>query len=186
MLYEVILDVGETPNKCTIASLSYRNDFRLFRVKGGEALGPLTSPILLHHQGECLTTLRKSLGEVQAIATVDCVWHRLDVLLNRITRPLPIFARVPDGFETAYPRRSIKNTDPEAGLATIEAIFVAAALLGNWDASLFSEYYFGRKFIELNTERFLKLGIQPASMPVLNARPRNSMERRRNRGKFFQ
>ena len=188
MFYEVILDSGETANKCTIAPLSYRSDFHLFRVKGAGAFGPFRSSILLHHEGECLTRIRKSFGEVQGIASIDCVWRRLDVLISRVAGKLPTLARIPDGFVTAYPRHSARNTDPTAGLATIEAIFVASAMLGNWDATLFSEYYFGRKFLELNQRRFLELDVHQAAdqdaFPELPQRPRHSLQRRRDRGKY--
>jgi pre-rRNA-processing protein TSR3 len=187
MQYEVILDTGETPNKCTIAPLHDRNDFRLIRVQGNRFLGPLTSTFLLHHEGQCLTTIQADL-KVSGIASIDCVWKRLNTLIHRIEGPLPLLVRIPDGFETAYPRQSKKDTDPAGGLATIEAIFVAAALLGNWDASLFSLYYFGRKFIELNAQRFLELGVHQAAdthaLPKLAPRDRNSQQRRRDRGRL--
>lgn len=187
MLYEVILDAGETVNKCTIAPLSERSDFRLFHVKGANRLGPLHSPILLHHEGKCLTELRQSLLSLTGLATIDCVWRRLEYLIGRIEGPLPLLARIPDGFVTAYPRKSSLNTDPEGGLATIEAIFVASALLGNWDVSLLSKYYFGRNFVKLNAKRFVDLGIQQASDPDAGPnwlhQSRNSLQRKRDRGK---
>jgi pre-rRNA-processing protein TSR3 len=187
MLYEVIIDSGETANKCTIMPLSYRPDFCLFRVKGAGALGPLSSSILLHHEGRCLTEIKGSLSDVNSIASIDCVWRRLNGLIRRIKGTLPVFVRIPDGFETAYPRRSLLRTDPAGGLATIEAIFVASALLGNWDVSLLSEYYFGRDFVKKNERRFLDLGVRQAAdqddLPVLLYRSRNSLQRRRNRGR---
>ncbi len=187
MFYEVIIDAEETANKCTIAPLVYRPDFTLFRVKGQEMMGPLTAPILLHHEGQCLTVLRKSLGKVQGVSSIDCVWHRLDLLLRRVSGRLPQLARIPDGFRTAYPRKSAQQTDPASGLATIEAIFVAGALLGNWDVSLLSQYYFGRQFVEFNAGRFLELGVPEASdlgaLPVLSPRFRHSLQRRRDRGR---
>ncbi|OFZ77730.1 MAG: hypothetical protein A3K03_02325 [Bdellovibrionales bacterium RIFOXYD1_FULL_44_7] len=185
MLYEVILDKGETPNKCSVAALSYRKDFQIIRVMGKNRLGPLRSAILLHHEGQCLTSISKSVSE---IAVVDCVWRQLDFLLSRIEAPLPLFARIPEGFRTAYPRRSVGDTDPSAGLATIEAIFVASAILGKWDASLLSDYYFGQKFVEINRNRFLELGVMQAgdvnSLPVLKHRVRNSVQRRQDRGRI--
>lgn len=196
MFYEIILDSQETANKCTIAPLIHRPDFHVFRVRGATTLGPLHAPILLHHQGQCLTKIRDSLqgdlanglgSTIQGIASIDCVWRRLDPLIHRITGKIPQFARIPDGFETAYPRRSSKNTDPDGGLATIEAIFVASAILGNWDSTLFSEYYFGRKFIALNALRFQELGVDeaglPHTLPPLPNRPRNSLQRRLDRGR---
>ena len=187
MFYEVVLDKEETANKCTIVPLADRADFRLFRVKGAGPLGPLQAQVLLHHEGESLTTLRNSLPMIQGIATIDCIWRRLEGLLKRVVSPLPVLARIPDGFMTAYPRKSAKGTDPEGGLATIEAIFTAAALLGNWDVSLFSKYYFGRKFVELNAQRFIDLGVTQASdqgaYPPALVRSRNSLQRRSDRGR---
>jgi len=185
MFYEVIIDGGETPNKCTIAPLAYRTDFHLIPAKGKKVLAPLKSSLLLHHQGDCLTALAESCAKPVGIASIDCVWRRLDTLLNRIEGPVPILGRIPEGFQTAYPRSSRKNTDPTGGLATIEAIFVAAAVFGNWDVSLLSEYYFGREFVLLNTARFLELGIaqaaDPLSLPVRPASVRTSAQRRFNR-----
>ncbi len=189
MFYEVVIDSQETANKCTIAPLAFRPDFHLFRAKGGTMLGPLQSTLLLHHKGDCLLEVRKGIGEVHGIAAIDCVWSQLNNLSSRIQGALPQLVRIPQGFVTAYPRRSEKNTDPTEGLATIEAIFVVSALLGHWDASLFSHYYFGRQFVELNSSRFLELGIpqaiDPDFLPTLVARPRNSQQRRKDRGRKF-
>lgn len=185
MFYEVVIDSSETANKCTILPLASRPDFHLIRIKKIKKLPTLNSPILLHHEGECLTEIRKSLGQVQAIASIDCVWRRLEGILARVERPLPRFARIPDGFQTAYPRKSSDNSDPDGGLATIEALFIAGALLGNWDATLLSKYYFGRKFVELNRNRFQELGVYPENdqeaMPVLSKPPRHALQRRRDR-----
>lgn len=187
MLYEVVIDAGETANKCTIAPLSYRSDFRLIRVKGNSVFGPFQSTILLHPEGECLSTLRTTLGEVHGIASIDCVWRRLEGLLKRVTPPLPLLARIPEEFETAYPRSSRQNTDPKGGLATIEAIFIASAFLGEWDLTLLSEYYFGRRFLEINRERFIHFGIHQANdlstYPESTPRMKHSLQRRKNRGK---
>lgn len=188
MFYEVLLDSGETPNKCTISPLAYRADFNLIRVYGEEPLPGLKAPILLHHEGRCLTELREELVDPVGIASVDCIWNRLDTILKKIQKPLPIFARIPEGFKTVYPRKSKNGGDPECGLATIEAIFTASALLRNWDASLLSEYYFGRAYVEVNRKRFLDLGVLEARdetlFPKLNLREKNSLQRRHARGRL--
>jgi ribosome biogenesis protein Tsr3 len=205
MLYEVVLDAGETPNKCTIAPLAHRGDFKLFRVKKGATLGPFVSQILLHPEGECLSTLVKagrlrpassavgpvvSESTVTGIATIDCIWRRLDTLLGRVKGELPVLAKIPPGIVTAYPRRSKLTDDPEGGLATIEAIFVAAALVGRWDLSLLSEYHFGADFLSLNHKRLQELGALPEGralsdfeIPAPRSRERNAATRRRDRGR---
>lgn len=190
MIYEIILDSGETANKCTIAPLSFRSDFRLFRVKGDGPLGPLSAPLLLHPEGECLSQLRPAQPPITILASIDCIWRRLPKLLGRVQwkddRP-PALARIPDGFQTAYPRVGSPGTDPQGGLATIEAIFVAAALLGNYDLTLLSQYYFARRFVENNATRLVELGVAQAADPAFYPPPpalsRNSLSRRRNRGR---
>lgn len=191
VIYEIVVDVGETANKCTIAPLAPRTDFRLFPVHGEGALGPLSAPILLHHEGQCLTTLASLPRPIPALASVDCVWRRLPRLLERIGwvgEKKPILAKIPDGFKTVYPRVGSSRTDPGGGLATIEAIFIASAILGRYDATLLSHYYFAQPFIDLNTRRFLELGIQevltPGQLPATPPRARDSLARRRNRGRL--
>lgn len=182
MRYEVILDIGESANRCTIAPLADRPDFHIIQVKRseGQPLGPFQSPILLHPDGECVT---KFATPVSGIATIDCVWKRLPTLLNRLAAPLPQLARIPAGFVTAYPRHNKHGEDPDAGLATIEAIFVAAALLGNWDVTLLSRYYFGQRFVELNAARFRELDVTavdgefPAFRMIRDARQRRKDRR---------
>ena len=189
MNYEIVLDHGETANKCTIIPLRARPDFRFFPVFGQGALGPLDAPILLHPDGRCLSDIPRALP-VSALASVDCVWRRLPKILPRlrwVSAPAAL-AKVPDGFVTAYPRRGMPSADPEGGLATIEALFIAAALLGNWDVSLLSRYYFGRAFVERNAKRFLAFGVTQAGderqwPPQLHPQ-RNSHSRNGNRGRL--
>lgn len=190
MRYEIIVDSGETPNKCTIAPLSDRPDFHLFPVFGEGKLGPLSAPILLHHEGVCLSSLSRHAKPVAALASIDCVWRRLPRILGRIqwANQTPVLARIPTGFKTAYPRVGQPNRDPTGGLATIEAIFIAAAFFGRWDPTLLSKYYFAHRFIRFNEQRFLDLGIRPTicleefSRPV--PRARDSYSRRRERGRL--
>lgn len=186
MRYEVVLDWGETVNKCTIAPLAYRSDFRLIGVPRRGPLRSLRADWLLHPDGECITILRtQAAPATPTLAAVDCVWRRLPKLLERLPGTLPRLVRIPEGFVTAYPRKSEIDADPQAGLATIEAIFVAAALLGNWDTTLLSEYYFGRAFVERNARLLEHWGIEavrdPARWPVLNRKPRSSDQRKADR-----
>jgi hypothetical protein len=99
----------------------------------------------------------------------------------------PVLVKIPRGFQTAYPRVGTAATDPDGGLATIEALFIAAALFGNFDTSLLSKYYFARLFLERNLERFLELGVGEAEkLDVFPPRPhvnRNAHTRRCDRGR---
>jgi hypothetical protein len=191
MLYEIVLDHSETANKCTIVPQINRPDFQIFGTKGDGPIGPLSVSVLLHPEGICLTELG---GKLQAppkgIAAIDCIWRRLGILHSRLEAPLPVLARIPEGFVTAYPRKSEDDSDPASGLATIEAIFTAAALLGHWDETLLSAYFFGPKYVELNRNRFIELGVSEAGdsarSPVYQARPRSAEQRRRDRRPGFR
>lgn len=56
-------------------------------------------------------------------------------------------------WETAYPRTSKLFEDPDAGLATIEAIFVAYQLLGYSTTGLLDRYHWRDDFLEKNNSR---------------------------------
>ena len=59
---------------------------------------------------------------------------------------------IPDEWVTTYPRVSKDGSDPTGGLASIEALFVAQALLGNVMPSLLDGYYWQTRFLSLNQE----------------------------------
>ncbi len=67
------------------------------------------------------------------------------------------FAEVPvrslPAWSSAYPRVSKLYDDPEAGLATIEAIYAAYIHIG-WDTEgLLDDYYWAEEFLARNRER---------------------------------
>lgn len=191
MYYEIVVDHYETANKCTIAPLRDRTDFRFVKVFGEGPLGPLSAPILLHPDGMCLSKWDRTVS-VPALASVDCVWRRLPSIVRRLHWSVApaIFAKIPTGFVTAYPRVGKKSAEPEGGLATVEALFTAAALLGNWDVSLLSRYYFGRLYVERNARRFVELTVDHAADEAQWPPPlrleRNSHLRKVNRGRLHR
>lgn len=188
MIYEIVLDHGETANKCTVTPLRDRADFRFFSVFGQGPIGPLSASVLLHPDGQCLSQLVWR-EPPTTIASVDCVWRRLPKILPRLSwvGQKAVLAKIPEGFLTAYPRKGLPAADPDGGLATIEALFVAAALMGHWDITLLSRYYFGRAFVERNARRFCELGVRPAAdeaqWPTQLTPQRNAYRRNLNRGR---
>jgi pre-rRNA-processing protein TSR3 len=157
--FEIVVDKGETPNKCTILPLADRADFLIMRPARSEPIPTLTGDLLLHPDGELLSQI-KGLN-VKRLSVIDSNWKWLPLLMGRVQPPVPRLARIPAGFKTAYPRRSKKNTDPEEGLATIEAVFIAAAFLGHWDETLFAKYHFGAEFLAMNQDTFHRYGVFP-------------------------
>lgn len=183
MQFEIIVDHGETANKCTIVPLEYRSDFYL---RFGTVTGPLRADVLLHHNGTPLHQLSVKERMVTRVGVIDCVWRRLAPILDRLEKPLPALVSIPAGFVTAYPRRSKKDFDPAGGLATIEAIFIAAAFLGHWDETLLREYYFAERFLKENDAAFRRYGIIPPLVQKPVYRPtvaKTSHQRRLGRGR---
>lgn len=173
MRYEILVDRTESPNKCSILPLSYRRDFRIVRFDRRHPIGALTGDLLLHPDGAPLSERAPgALGDSASLllSAIDCNWMRLGNIVRRIDGPLPPLVRIPDGFETAYPRRNKKDRDPAGGLATIEALFVAAAFLGVWDETLLREYPMGAEFLAVNAEQWRRHGLGPG--PVAPGDPR--------------
>jgi pre-rRNA-processing protein TSR3 len=54
---------------------------------------------------------------------------------------------IPGQLATAYPRTSKVFEDPAAGLASIEALYVARRLLGDDDPSLLDGYHWKEQFL---------------------------------------
>jgi pre-rRNA-processing protein TSR3 len=146
--YEILIDRRENPRKCTIHPLRKRPDFSVSYFAGNRAIPAFTADCLLHVDGENLASMDRS--GLHSLALIDCTWKKVEPALQRVEKPLPRLVRIPDGFLTAYPRRNKKGEDPAGGLATVEALFIAAAFLGFWDESLLEKYYFGDAFLKEN------------------------------------
>ena len=168
--FEVLVDRRERPQKCTILPLAELGHpaLRVVRFAASGELPALSGDFLLHPDGEPL--LARPAGAEAAlqpqrapwtVSAIDATWRRLSPILGRVARPLPRLVRIPDGFVTAYPRRNQQNQDPDQGLATIEALFIAAAYLGQWDESLLQCYHWRENFLAANHRRFMELGLCP-------------------------
>ena len=78
---------------------------------------------------------------------LDSTWNLLPQLERCITGT-PIPRSIPRDVETAYPRRSKSHKDdPEGGLASVEALYVAWKMLGVDDISLLQDYYWKEEFL---------------------------------------
>ena len=55
-----------------------------------------------------------------------------------------------DGWRTAYPRVCKLGTDPDNGLASVEALFVALHVLGRPTDGLLDHYRWAEEFLRLN------------------------------------
>jgi pre-rRNA-processing protein TSR3 len=93
-------------------------------------------------------------GPELSVADHACGILLLDGSWNWADKMTQAFEAVPPrslhGVKTAYPRVSKLGTDPDNGLASIEALFIAYHLLGRPTEGLLDQYRWKDEFLRLN------------------------------------
>ena len=138
----VIRHPHEKPEKCSIWPLRHRADF-LFLIHPVKVRPALEGYIRLAADGPELSGRDAELG----LLLLDSRWRRLGPMSRQI---LDVPARSLHGYRTAYPRRSKVFDDPENGLASVEALFVAYQILGRPTDGLLEHYRWADEFLRIN------------------------------------
>lgn len=139
----ILRDPRESAKKCSLTPLRGASGVRFVnydperRVDAGRRL-------LLSPEGELFSERDRGLG----LFVVDCAWRRVPTLLRTVDGELAP-RRLPP-LETAYPRRSTIFEDPSEGLASIEALYAALALLGEVHPELLQHYRWRAEFLAAN------------------------------------
>jgi pre-rRNA-processing protein TSR3 len=132
----------ENPKKCSVLPLKGRPDIR-FLSYPVVPMPALDGYIRLAAEGPALSAADREFG----ILLLDGSWRWADTMTAA-------FAHVPprslSGYRTAYPRVSKLGTDPENGLASIEALFLAYHILGRPGDGLLDAYRWAAEFLERN------------------------------------
>jgi pre-rRNA-processing protein TSR3 len=132
----------ENPRKCSVLPLRGRPGlvFLSYPVKERP---DLTGYIRLAAEGPELSAADAGAG----VLLLDGSWRRAAAMIRE-------FADVPPrslhGWRTAYPRVSKLGTDPDNGLASVEALFIAHHVLGRPTEGLLDHYRWGEEFLRLN------------------------------------
>ena len=142
----VIRHPKERIRKCSLRFLHERPEMTFLRGKPGLRFDA-TGFLLLAVDAPPLSTADQG----APLLLLDSTWRRL-TQLEECVIGAPIRRSIPGGIRTAYPRVSKDGSDPMGGLASIEALFVAQALLGNRMPRLLDGYYWKTKFLSLNGE----------------------------------
>lgn len=82
----------------------------------------------------------------QPLLVLDSTW-RLLPRMRACVRGEVLPRSLPKNLQTAYPRRSKLEEDPERGLASIEALYVALRLMGHRHDDLLNQYYWREAFL---------------------------------------
>jgi pre-rRNA-processing protein TSR3 len=138
----IVRNPRENPRKCSILPLRDRADL-IFLAHPVRKPPPLAGYIRLAAEGPELSRDDAACG----LLFLDGSWRRTDSMARDYVDVPP---RSLHGYRTAYPRVSRLGTDPENGLATVEALFLAYHILGRPTAGLLEHYRWAEEFLQLN------------------------------------
>lgn len=143
----VIRHRRENLKKCSLRGLEGREDFTFYTYPE-DSIPPLDGYTLLSFEGEPLSEKDQDKG----IIIIDGTW-RLAKAIYENTRGLHNLKTrsLPSHFRTAYPRRQADCLDPERGLASIEAVYIAHSILGKNVEGLLDRYYWKEDFLLKNS-----------------------------------
>lgn len=139
----IVRDPRESAQKCSLVPLEGFPGIRFVRYRRGLDLDVGTR-VLLDPEGEPLGPADLGLG----LLVLDSSWRHLPAL-RRVVRGDLRPRRLPP-LVTAYPRKSKVFSDPELGLASIEALYAAIALLDRPRPELLTHYRWASEFLALN------------------------------------
>ena len=87
----------------------------------------------------------------RGLLILDGTWRYAEKMMQRLDPSMELVERsLPSEIKTAYPRKQEDCSDPERGLASIEAIYAAYYIMGRDVEGLLDHYYWGDDFLELN------------------------------------
>lgn len=136
----------ENLKKCSLKGLESREDCRFFTYPTSK-LPDLKGYVLLAIDAPPLTRQDAQSG----LFLLDATWRYAAKMLKFVDSEATIERRsIPGGFRTAYPRRQEDCPNPEEGLASIEALYVAYVLLGRDPSGLLDSYHWKDEFLKIN------------------------------------
>ncbi len=136
----------ENLKKCSLRGLEAREDL-LFYSYPKEALPDLTGYVLLSFEGPPLSIADQDYG----LVLLDGTWRYAEKMAASIYKRGPVQIRsLPSHFQTAYPRRQEDCSEPDRGLASVEALYIAYLLMGRDPAGLLDHYHWQELFLKKN------------------------------------
>jgi pre-rRNA-processing protein TSR3 len=139
----IVRHPNENPRKCSVLALRGRPDVIFFSYPVGKR-PCLEGYIRLAADGPELTEQDGQSG----LLLLDGSWRWAGSMTREFEDVPPRSLR---GYRTAYPRVSRLGTDPDNGLASVEALFVAYHLLGRPTEGLLDQYRWAGDFLRLNS-----------------------------------
>ena len=138
----IVRHKAENPRKCSVYPLRGRPEL-IFLSYPVVKRPPLEGYVRLAAEGPELSLADAAMG----VLLLDGSWRWAGAMTRAF---LDVPPRSLHGWQTAYPRVSKQGTDPDNGLASVEALFVAHHILGRPTAGLLDHYHWAAEFLRLN------------------------------------
>jgi pre-rRNA-processing protein TSR3 len=141
----IVRDPKEPTKKCSLTPLRGMAGLRFVSVRGSLRV-EAGRRLWLHPEGELLSAADRG-GD---LLLIDCSWRKLPAMAKHVDGEL-LRRRLPP-LVTAYPRRSKVAEDPAQGLASVEALYAAVAILEGPRPELLGKYRWAEAFLAANPE----------------------------------
>jgi pre-rRNA-processing protein TSR3 len=131
----------ENLKKCSLRGLEHREDM-VFLTYPASFLPDLKNYFVLTLDAPLLTPDDAHLG----LFLIDGTWRYAEKMAQSL--PPPFMCRsLPAHFRTAYPRRQLDCPEPERGLASVEALYLAYSILGRTTEGILDHYHWKELFM---------------------------------------
>lgn len=134
----------ENLKKCSLRGLETREDL-CFLTYPLDPMPILKEQIILVMDAPPLTQNDQGHG----LFLIDGTWKYAEVMQRQVQGQY-IERSIPLHFRTSYPRKQTGCADPNRGLASVEALFIAYHILGYNTEGLLDYYYWKKPFLKLN------------------------------------
>lgn len=137
----------ENLKKCSLRGLENREDI-VFLKYPRESLPPLRGYVMLSLEGPLLSSSDAEMG----LFLLDATWRYASVMERFVQKcQIPVILRsLPITLKTAYPRRQDDCSEPDRGLASVEALYAAYCLMGRKADGILDHYHWRDHFLLLN------------------------------------
>lgn len=140
----ILRHTRENLKKCSLRGLENRSDF-IFLTYPSSPLPDLSAYCILTLGAPELSPEDAHRG----LFLIDGTWRYAQVMSKTIPiKGTHIYRSLPAHFRTAYPRKQTDCPDPERGLASIEALYLAYSILGRPIDGLLDRYHWKEDFIK--------------------------------------
>jgi pre-rRNA-processing protein TSR3 len=159
--YIIIRHRKENLKKCSLRGFESNPRFRFYTYPQENGLLTeelLQGAFLLDMEGEELSPdlIRRS-NPGMPFVLIDATWRYAQVMISNVPAlKSAVRCTLPREWITAYPRKQTECPDPQRGLASIEALYVAAFLSGRSTDGLLDDYFWKDSFLEKNSELIKK------------------------------